>query len=106
MTSVMDHKTLWKQTCNELIAAVTSLGFDRSFGYEIAKHLGSPKSMERMIAYLNYEKPESAELIADEMLAIRSEIDAWREKKENEQANAAYNEMLRYGFPDDQNDPY
>lgn len=34
----------------------------------------------------------------DEMLAIRSEIDAWREKKASEQANAAYNEMLYNGL--------
>ena len=32
------------------------------------------------------------------MLAIKSEIDAWRQKKEAEAANAAYNEMLYYGL--------
>ena len=30
---------------------------------------------------------------ADEMLAIRSEIDAWREKKDSEEANARHNEI-------------
>jgi hypothetical protein len=33
------------------------------------------------------------------MLAIRSEIDAWREKKASEKANARYNEVLSYGLP-------
>ena len=34
----------------------------------------------------------------DEMLAIRSEIDVWKEKKASEEANARYNEMLYYGL--------
>ena len=39
------------------------------------------------------------ELVVDEMLAIRSEIDAWKEKKASEKANARYNEVLNYGLP-------
>ena len=42
---------------------------------EIAKHLGSPKAISRMVSYLRYVRPKTAELIVDEMLAIRSEID-------------------------------
>ena len=38
------------------------------------------------------------ELVVDEMLAIKSEIDAGREKKASEEANAKYNEMLYYGL--------
>ncbi len=47
---------------------------------------------------LDNVKPESIELIVDEMLAIKSEIDAWREKKASEEANASYNELLYYGI--------
>ena len=54
--------------------------------------------MRRMIAYLHYVKPKTEELVVDEMLAIRSEIDAWKEKKASERANARYNEMLNYGL--------
>ena len=36
----------------------------------------------------------------DEMLAIKSEIDAWRERKEAQDANARYNEMRYYGLFD------
>lgn len=64
----------------------------------MAKHLGSPKAMERMIAYLENVKPRREDLLVDEMLAIRSEVDAWREKKASEEANARYNEMLNYGL--------
>ena len=51
-----------------------------------------------MTAYLNYEKPKTEEIVVDEMLAIRSEIDAWREKKAAEEANEAYNRMLYSGL--------
>ena len=53
-----------------------------------------------MIAYLHYVEPRMAELIVDEMLAICSDIDRWREKKASEEANARYNEILNYGFDD------
>ena len=92
------NRTIWVRTKNELVRAVEQLGFRTELGEAIARHLGSPKAMERMIAYLNYVKPKSEELLVDEMLAIRSEIDAWREKKASEEANAAYNEMLYYGL--------
>lgn len=94
------NKKLWARTRDELVAVLESLGFPAELGEAIARHLGSPKAMDRMIAYLRYVEPKSAELVVDEMLAIRSEIDAWREKKASEQANAKYNEVLYYGLGD------
>ena len=41
----------------------------------IAKYIGSPRGMERMISYLGYERPDRVELIVDEMIAIKSDID-------------------------------
>ena len=67
----------------------------------IAREIGSPKGMERMISYLNYVRPERIELIADEMCAIKSDIDRWREKKESQKANAAYNAVLNGGLDDE-----
>ena len=49
--------------------------------------------MERMISYLQQVQPQKEELVVDEMLAIRSEIDAWREKKASQEAQAQYNYM-------------
>ncbi len=92
------NQSLWSRTRDELVQAVTALGFLPELGEAIARHLGSPKAMERMIAYLRYVEPKSEELIVDEMLAIRSEVDAWREKKASQEANARYNEMLYYGL--------
>jgi hypothetical protein len=92
------NQKLWSRTRDDLVKAVVSLGFPAELGEACARQLGSPKAMERMIAYLNNIKPRSEELVVDEMLAIRSEIDAWREKKASQQANARYNEILYYGL--------
>lgn len=98
----MDSKELWSRTRNELVAAVTALGYPAEMGHEIAKHIGSPKGMERMISYLNYVRPDKVEMVVDEMISIRSEIDAWHDKKASQEANAAYTDMLNFGFGDDE----
>ena len=90
----------WTQARDTLISAITELGFPAELGDAITKHLGSPKAILRMTAYLHYTKPNRAEEIVDEMLAIRSEIDAWREKKTSQHASGTINAMLRYGFED------
>ena len=96
-----ENQRIWARARDDLVRSIESLGFPAELGEAIAQHLGSPKAIERMTAYLNYEKPASEELIVDEMLAIRSEIDAWREKKASEEANARYNEMLYYGLTEE-----
>ena len=97
----MDSKEIWKSTCDKLVSAVTGLGYPEELGLEIAKHIGAPKGMERMSSYLNQVRPKKVEMVVDEMISIRSEIDAWRDKKASQKANASYNEMLYYGFGDD-----
>ena len=44
--------------------------------------------------------PTDATVLVDEMLAIRAEIDAWKERKASIQANVGYNELLYYGLED------
>ncbi len=88
----------WNRTRDRLVQAVVRLGFHENLGEAIAKNLGSEKAMKRMISYLINVKPRTEELVVDEMLAICSEIEAWKEKKASEQANVSYNEMLSYGF--------
>ena len=89
-----DSKTHWGDTRDRLISALTKLGYPAELGKLLAEHIGSPKGIERMISYLNYVKPERAELIADEMLPIKDDIDRWREKKKSQHANASYNLVL------------
>ena len=88
----------WQISYEELSSAMISLGFTEALGTLVAKNLGSPKAIRRMTSYLYNVKPKSEELIVDEMLAIMSEIAAWKEKKVSEEANAAYNMMLYYGL--------
>ena len=98
----MDYRREWARSCDELVQAISSIGFPEELGLQIAKMLGSPKAMQRMLGYLYNEKPQTAELIVDEALAICSDIDRWREKKASEEANAKYNEMLYFGFDDEE----
>ena len=84
----------WTQARNGLAAAAASLGYPEEFGELLAKELGSPKAIGRMTSWLYHEKPKSMELIADEMLAIRAETEAWRKKAEGREAEAAYSRWL------------
>ena len=93
-----DESSEWTRTYDTLIRAMEKLGFKAELGDQIARQLGSPKAMERMIAYLEYVKPRSAEVVVDEMLAICSDIEAWKQKKACEEYNARYNELLYYGL--------
>lgn len=96
----MDHKKLWARSRDNLVDALMELGFPGELGDLLARQLGSPKAIDRMASYVRYEKPRSEEVIVDEMLAIQSEIEAWREKKASQEANARYNEILYYGLED------
>lgn len=94
------NQVLWAQARDNLVAAVVSLGFPAELGEASARHLGSPKAIVRMTAYLHYAEPTDVKMIVDEMLAIRAEIDAWKEKKAAVEANCRYNELLYYGLED------
>ena len=94
------NQRLWAQARDRLAAAAEALGYPAEFADLLAKQLGSPKAIDRLASYLYQAKPASMEMIIDEMLAIRAEIDAWREKKENQAAQAGYSVWL--GSPDRQ----
>ncbi len=98
----MNYNREWEMAKNNLVMNVVNLGFPEELGEEIARQLGSPKAMERMRAYLYNVKPKSVELVIDEMLAIMSDIERWKDKKLSEEANAAYNDVLNYGFGEDE----
>ena len=92
----------WKEAYRELVEMIVRMGYPEDFGKVIARNLGSEKTMRRMTAYLHHAKPRSAEEIADEMLAIMSDRERWIRKKEAEEANARYNELLYYGLGQDE----
>ena len=91
------NQALWRAARDRLVAAVTDLGFPGELAELIARHLGSPRAIDRMTSYVIQARPRSEEMLVDEMLAIRSEIDTWRERKLSQQAQARYSAMLYYG---------
>ena len=96
-----ENQKNWKQARDRLVDALVSLGHSEELGDLAARHLGSPRAIDRMTSYVLGVKPRSAEMVVDEMLAIRSEVDAWKEKKASERANAAYNWWLACGRPEE-----
>ena len=94
----------WREAYRELLEAIVRMGYPEEFGKAIARNLGSEKTMRRMTAYLYSARPRSAEEIADEMLAIMSDRERWIRKKEAEEANARYNELLYCGIGENEED--
>jgi hypothetical protein len=95
------YGTEWNRAKNNLVDETKKLGFPGELGELMAKQLGSPKAISRMIGYLVNVKPRSEELVVDEMLAICSDIERWKAKKESEAANARISEFYRNGLSSD-----
>jgi diphthamide synthase (EF-2-diphthine--ammonia ligase) len=74
------------------LASLYSGGKDSTFSLYIMEQMGHD------VPYLVNVKPRKEELLIDEMLAICSEIEAWKEKKASQEANARYNEILLNGL--------
>ena len=90
------NQYLWAQARDRLIAAVTDIGFSAELAELMAKQLRSPKAIDRMVSYIRQAHPRTEEMLVDEMLAICAEIEAWRQKKESQEAQARYNSWLYY----------
>ena len=90
------NQRIWAISRDHLAAAVASLGYPEEFADLLAKQLGSPKAIDRMVSYIRQAHPRTEELLVDEMLAICAEIETWREKKESQEAQARYNARLYY----------
>ena len=94
------NQYLWAQSRDRLVVAVTALGFSAELADLMARQLGSPKAIDRMTSYVHQARPRTEEMLVDEMLAICAEIDAWRERKESQEAQARYNARLYYQKPE------
>ena len=88
------NQYLWTQARDRLVAAVTGIGFSAELAELMAKQLGSPKAIDRMVSYIRQAHPRTEEMLVDEMLAICAEIETWRQKKESQEAQAQYNSWL------------
>ena len=85
---------LWTLSRNQLAKAVSCLGYPEEFADLLAKQLGSPKAIDRMTDWLYHVRPRSVEMVVDEMLAICSDIEAWKKKKESQEAQWGYTRWL------------
>ncbi len=91
-----------EQLYQELVQAIVRLGHPQAFGVLVAENLRTEKTMTRMLGYLRNARPQKAEEIADEMLAIMDERDRWVRKKTAEFYNSKYNELLNRGLEDEE----
>lgn len=94
--SMTENQSIWAQSRDGLVREVTSLGFSSELAELMARELKSPKAIDRMASYVRQMRPQSEEMLVDEMLAICADINAWREKKESQEAQAKYNARLYY----------
>ena len=88
------NQRMWAQARDRLAGTITSLGFPEEFADLLAKQLGSPKAIDRMTDWLYHVRPHSVEMVVDEMLAICSDIEAWKKKKESQEAQWGYTRWL------------
>ena len=79
---------------DRLVEAVASLGFPAELGALCARQIGSPRGIDRLTHYAYNVRPRTSELLVDETLAIADQIQAWRDKKESEAAQAYYTAWL------------
>ena len=89
-----ENQRIWAASRDRLADALASLGYPEELAGLLAQQLGSPGAIDRMASYLRQARPPSMEMIVDEMLAIRAEIDAWRDRKESLQAQEGYSRWL------------
>ena len=89
-----DYQHEWCEARDRLRTAVSALGYPSDLADLLSRELGSPRGIERLTSYIYHAKPGTLETLVDEMLAIKGQIDAWRSKKESEEAQAAYNARL------------
>ena len=90
------NQYLWTQARDRLVTAVTGLGFSAELAELMARQLGSPKAIDRMVSYIRQARPRTEEMLVDEMLAICADIEIWRQKKESQEAQARYNSWLYF----------
>lgn len=86
----------------ELYRELLKRGYPEQFCSAISKELNTDFTARRMLGYLAYYDELPAVEIADEMLAILSDRNAWQAKKQMENTQARWNNVMAEGFEDDE----
>lgn len=83
----------------ELYRLMLKRGYPEPFCDEVTRNLNTDWTAQRMIGYLSHYEKLRLEDVADEVLAILSDRSRIMAKKENEEINARWNEIMWNGFP-------
>lgn len=83
----------------KLYQVLLDRGYPEEFCDQITKNLNTDWTANRMLGYLSHYKKLPMEEIVDEMLAILSDRNRIMAKKDMEETNAKWNEMMYNGFP-------
>lgn len=82
----------------ELYAYMVEEGYPEDFSRAVSRALNTDFTAKRMLGYLSYYSHLPLEEVADEMLAILSDREAWIQKKTMENNQAAWNRHMEEGF--------
>lgn len=82
----------------ELYEVLADRGYSAQFCELISSQLNTTWTANRMLGYLRYVPHIREEDIVDEMLAILSDRERIRQKKELEHAQSQINELYMYGL--------
>lgn len=81
-----------------LYEMMLEMGYPEAFCKVVSGELRSDLAQARMMGYLSQYSQASQEQVADEMLAILSDRDAWIQKKQMENNQQKWNRFLAEGF--------
>ncbi len=90
----MASRETYAQAYREFMTAAGEIGLPEEVSRIIARNLSSPIGLRRMASYLRNAHPRSMEEIADEMVALMEDREAWIRKKQAEESSNRYNEWL------------
>ena len=82
----------------QLYETLLKRGYPQVFCEQISQNLNTDWTANRMLGYLSHYPKLPMEEVADEMLAILSDRNRIMQKKELENTNAKWNQMMLEGF--------
>ena len=94
--NMTQYQQQWADSRDQLAEALHRAGYPVELANVMAKQLGSPRAIDRMTNYVQHGYAKNMEMLVDEMLAISADTDAWRKKKESQEAQMKYNTYLFY----------
>ena len=89
-----EYQQQWARARDGLAQALAGAGYPAELADVMARQLKSPKAIGRMADYVRRGHARNMEMLADELLALSADAEAWREQRESRKAQAKYNAYL------------